>query len=167
MACSDRPVPAQPVAPVALIKLPSKYILPSTVPFVDTGFARVLRSPYLQVLPHISSNNMAPTSTTTAGAPSSTEFDGDDFSNNLFSDLAPLLTLFGEQVTKQFLSMSLGWADHVLLAMGPLGIITVVVSAIRVSGPKKLKAIIGRSDTHSHFPTAFRWNSKSGRLIYR
>lgn len=35
----------------------------------------------------------------------SEEFAGDEFSNNLFSDLAPLLTLFGEQVTKQFLSM--------------------------------------------------------------
>ncbi|KAK5657396.1 hypothetical protein OQA88_2966 [Cercophora sp. LCS_1] len=36
------------------------------------------------------------------------DFGGDEFFNNLFSDLAPLLTLFGEQVTKQFLSMSLG-----------------------------------------------------------
>ncbi|KAJ4183328.1 hypothetical protein NW755_009819 [Fusarium falciforme] len=62
----------------------------------------------------------------------SDEFEGHDFSNNLFSDLAPLLTLFGEQVTKQFLSMSMGWADNVLLAMGPLGIITTIVSAIRV-----------------------------------
>ncbi|KAJ4329032.1 hypothetical protein N0V84_000382 [Fusarium piperis] len=80
---------------------------------------------------------MAPTS--------SDEFEGDDFSNNLFSDLAPLLTLFGEQVTKQFLSMSMGWADNVLLAMGPLGIITTIVSAIRVGGGKRLKALIGRT----------------------
>src|SRR5690606_21165493 len=29
-----------------------------------------------------------------------------EFSNSFFSDLAPLLTLFGEQVTKQFLSQS-------------------------------------------------------------
>ncbi|KAJ4212988.1 hypothetical protein NW759_011249 [Fusarium solani] len=80
----------------------------------------------------------------------SDEFDGDDFSNNLFSDLAPLLTLFGEQVTKQFLSMSMGWADNVLLAMGPLGIITTVVSAIRVGGGKRLKALIGRArESHS------------------
>lgn len=89
---------------------------------------------------------MAPTSTAPPGAPTSTEFNGYDFSNNLFSDLAPLLTLFGEQVTKQFLSLTLGWADHILLTMGPLGIITIVVSAIRVSGPKKLKAVIGRLD---------------------
>ncbi|KAG9498558.1 hypothetical protein J7337_009366 [Fusarium musae] len=73
------------------------------------------------------------------------EFKGDDFSNNLFSDLAPLLTLFGEQVTKQFLSMSMGWADNILLAMGPLGVITIVVSAIRVGGDKRLRALIGRA----------------------
>jgi len=32
--------------------------------------------------------------------PQSRNFGGDEFSNNLFSDLAPLLTLFGEQVGK-------------------------------------------------------------------
>ncbi|KAF2808792.1 uncharacterized protein BDZ99DRAFT_444593, partial [Mytilinidion resinicola] len=63
---------------------------------------------------------------------------------NLFSDFAPLLTLFGEQVTHQFLSMSMGWADNILLAMGPLGIITTVVSAIRVGGVRGLKAIVGK-----------------------
>ncbi|KAL6355196.1 hypothetical protein LRP88_11445 [Fusarium phalaenopsidis] len=73
----------------------------------------------------------------------SDEFEGDDFSNNLFRDLAPLLNLFGEQATKQFLSMSMGWADNVLLAMGPLGINTTIVSAIRVGGGKRLKALIG------------------------
>ncbi|KAH7187517.1 hypothetical protein BKA60DRAFT_687031 [Fusarium oxysporum] len=70
---------------------------------------------------------------------------GDDFSNNLFSDLAPLLALFGERVTMQFLSQTLGWADCVILAMAPLGVITTIVSAIRVEGPPWLKAIIGRS----------------------
>jgi hypothetical protein len=72
------------------------------------------------------------------------DFDGNDFANNLFSDLAPLLTLFGEQVTKQFLSMSMGWADNILLAMGPLGILTIVFSAIRVGGVPSLKAVVGR-----------------------
>ncbi|KAI4643017.1 hypothetical protein J4E93_007086 [Alternaria ventricosa] len=100
---------------------------------------------------------MAPTATTStaSGTPTaipiiatptpSDGFNGEDFINNLGSDLAPLLTLFGEQVTKQFLSMSLGWADHILLAVGPLGIITTVVSAIRVSNVRVLKAIIGRA----------------------
>ncbi|KAF5012831.1 hypothetical protein FDECE_1120 [Fusarium decemcellulare] len=71
--------------------------------------------------------------------------DGDDFSNNLFSDLAPLLALFGERVTMQFMSQSMGWADNLVLAMAPLGIITIIVSAIRVGGPSWLKAIIGRA----------------------
>ena len=78
-------------------------------------------------------------------APIDDGFNGNDFSNNLFSDLAPLLSLFGEQVTKQFLSLSTDWADNVLLAMGPLGIMTVVVSAIRGGGGPWLKALVGRS----------------------
>ncbi|KAK7216378.1 hypothetical protein V2G26_004381 [Clonostachys chloroleuca] len=71
--------------------------------------------------------------------------DGDDFSNNLFSDLAPVLALFGERVTMQFMSQSMGWADNLILAMGPLGIITIIISAIRVGGPKWLKALVGRA----------------------
>ena len=71
--------------------------------------------------------------------------DGDDFSNNLFSDLAPILALFGEQVAKQFMSQSMGWADNIIFAMAPLGIITAIVGAIRVGGPVWLKAIIGRA----------------------
>ncbi|KAK3986210.1 hypothetical protein QBC44DRAFT_248750, partial [Cladorrhinum sp. PSN332] len=78
-------------------------------------------------------------------APIEDGFDGDNFSNNLFTDLAPLLTLFGEQVTKQFVSLSLSWVDNVLLAAGPLGITTVVVSAIRVGGSPLLKSLVGRA----------------------
>ena len=44
----------------------------------------------------------------------------------------------------QFLSQSMGWADCILLAMAPLGIITIIVSAIRVGGPPWLKAVVGR-----------------------
>lgn len=43
--------------------------------------------------------------------------DGADFSNNLFSDLGPILSLFGEQVAKQFMAGSLGWSDNILFAM--------------------------------------------------
>lgn len=39
----------------------------------------------------------------------------------------------------------MGWADHVIFAMAPLGIITAIVGAIRVSGPRWLKAIVGRA----------------------
>ncbi|KAM0368804.1 hypothetical protein ACHAPK_006464 [Fusarium culmorum] len=71
--------------------------------------------------------------------------DGDDFSNNLFSDLAPLLALFGERVTMQFMSQSMGWADNIILAMAPIGIITAIVASIRVGEPSWLKAVIGRA----------------------
>ncbi|KAL0764699.1 hypothetical protein CaCOL14_012789 [Colletotrichum acutatum] len=55
----------------------------------------------------------------------------DDFSNNLASDLAPLLSLFGEQITKQYLSESTTVVDYFIFAMAPMGILTAIVSAIR------------------------------------
>ncbi|KAI5776322.1 hypothetical protein EDC01DRAFT_625499, partial [Geopyxis carbonaria] len=72
-------------------------------------------------------------------------FNGDEFSNNLFSDLAPLLALFGEQFAKQYMSQSMSWIDNLIFAIAPLGIITAIVGAIRVGGPSWLKAIIGRA----------------------
>lgn len=45
----------------------------------------------------------------------------------------------------QFMSQAIGLADCVVLAMAPLGILTIIVSAIRVGGPPLLKAIIGRA----------------------
>ncbi|KAJ8126746.1 hypothetical protein O1611_g6892 [Lasiodiplodia mahajangana] len=69
----------------------------------------------------------------------------DDFSNNLATDLAPLIALFGEQVTKQFLSESTTILDNFIFAMAPLGIITAVVSVIRVCGGPSLRAFIGRA----------------------
>ena len=56
-----------------------------------------------------------------------------------------LLSLFGERVTMQFLSQAMGWADNIMLAMAPLGVVTIIVAAIRVGGPKWLRAIIGRA----------------------
>ncbi|KAI9862248.1 MAG: hypothetical protein M1813_004723 [Trichoglossum hirsutum] len=71
---------------------------------------------------------------------------GDDFSNNFAADIAPLLALFGESVAKQFMADSMGWKDNIIFAMAPLGIITAIVGAIRVSGrPKWLKSLIGRA----------------------
>jgi len=70
---------------------------------------------------------------------------GGDFSNNLFSDLAPILALFGEQVAKQYMSHSMSWIEDLIFAMAPLGIITAITGAIRVGGPPSLKAIIGRA----------------------
>ncbi|KAL1642400.1 hypothetical protein SLS58_005474 [Diplodia intermedia] len=69
----------------------------------------------------------------------------DDFFNNLATDLAPLISLFGESPTKQFLSESTSAIDIFIFAMAPLGIITTIVSAIRVGGSASLRAFIGRA----------------------
>ena len=68
-----------------------------------------------------------------------------DFSNNLFTDLTPLITLFGEQPTKQFLSESLTYLDYFIFAMAPLGVLTAVISAVRIRGGTSLRAFIGRA----------------------
>lgn len=69
----------------------------------------------------------------------------DDYANNFATDLAPILQLFGEPIVKQFLSESTSILDSVIFAMGPLGVITTIVSLIRVCGTPELKAFIGRA----------------------
>lgn len=80
-----------------------------------------------------------------AGRAAAADDDLSDFTNNLAQDLGPLLALFGEAVTKQYLSESTTFLDYFTFAMGPLGIITAVVSVIRVCGHPSLRAFIGRS----------------------
>ncbi|RSL62804.1 hypothetical protein CEP51_013406 [Fusarium floridanum] len=69
----------------------------------------------------------------------------EEFGNNFATDLAPIISLFGEQVTKQFLSESTTILDTIIFAVGPLGIITAIVSCIRVSGSSFLKSVVGRA----------------------
>ena len=90
---------------------------------------------------------MVSTSTTLISAPTApaaSAGDLTDFVNTIGTAVGPLLTLFGEQATKQFLSMSMGWTDNILLAVCPIGIITIVISAIRVAGFRWLQGIVGR-----------------------
>ncbi|CAI4217695.1 unnamed protein product [Parascedosporium putredinis] len=61
-----------------------------------------------------------------------------DFADNFASDLAPIIALFGEQVTKQFLSESTSFLDNIIFGVAPLGILTAVVSVIRVYGSASL-----------------------------
>ncbi|KAF6836671.1 hypothetical protein CPLU01_03465 [Colletotrichum plurivorum] len=68
-----------------------------------------------------------------------------DFSNDLATDLGTLLALFGEPMTKQYLSESTTYLDYFIFAMGPIGILTAIVSAIRVCGHSSLRAFVGRS----------------------
>ncbi|KAK3298463.1 uncharacterized protein B0H64DRAFT_354020, partial [Chaetomium fimeti] len=68
-----------------------------------------------------------------------------DFSNNLATDIGPLLALFGESMTRQYLSESTSFLDYFIFAMAPIGILTAIVSTIRVCGHSSLRAFIGRS----------------------
>jgi len=64
----------------------------------------------------------------------------------------------------QFMSQSMGWADNIILATAPLGIVTAVVSAIRVGGPSWLKAIIGRARENRAVPEVELMSSTSNEV---
>lgn len=68
----------------------------------------------------------------------------DDFSNNLAANLALILQLFGEQFTKKYLAESTSTLDCIIFAMAPLGVLTAIVSTIRVCGGPLLRAFVGR-----------------------
>lgn len=86
------------------------------------------------------------------------------FSDNLASDIAPLLSLFGDHVAKQYMSTMTGWADSIIFAMAPLGIITGIVSAIRVGGPTWLKNVIGRARENKAAPEVELMSSTSSEV---
>ncbi|KAH6975042.1 hypothetical protein BKA56DRAFT_490192, partial [Ilyonectria sp. MPI-CAGE-AT-0026] len=69
----------------------------------------------------------------------------DDFSNDLATDVGPLLALFGEKITIQYFSESTSFLDYFIFAMAPIGIVTAMTSAIRVCGDSSLRAFIGRA----------------------
>lgn len=56
-----------------------------------------------------------------------------------------MITLFGERLTKQFLSESISLIDNLIFALSPLGVLTTVVSVIRICGGASLRAFIGRA----------------------
>ncbi|KAL6898836.1 hypothetical protein GGI43DRAFT_427958 [Trichoderma evansii] len=69
----------------------------------------------------------------------------DDFSNNLASDLGPLLSLLGDAATIQYLSENTRLIDYFIFAMAPIGIISTITAVIRICGSSALRAFIGRS----------------------
>ncbi|RDW86719.1 ankyrin repeat domain-containing protein [Aspergillus mulundensis] len=70
----------------------------------------------------------------------------EDFADNFATDLAPLVALFGERLTKQFLAESTSRLDNLIFALCPLGILTAVVSVIRICGNSSLRAFVGRAN---------------------
>jgi hypothetical protein len=73
----------------------------------------------------------------------------EDFSNNLVTDLGPLLALFGDTMTTQYLSESTTIPDYIIFAVAPIGILTAVFSVIRVCGSPRFKAFIGHAQEAS------------------
>jgi len=69
---------------------------------------------------------------------------GQEFAANFLTDLAPLLILFGDQVVRQYMAQSQDWPDHLIFAMGPLGVVAALTGAVRICGYKFLRGAIGR-----------------------
>ncbi|KAF5571075.1 serine threonine phosphatase 6 regulatory ankyrin repeat subunit a [Fusarium phyllophilum] len=90
--------------------------------------------------------------------------DDAEFAFNLFSDIAPVIALFGDQFARQFMSESLTWVDHVVFAMVPLGILTAITAAIRVQGSPVAKAFIGRARENKALAEIELMSSTSGEV---
>ncbi|KAK7420800.1 hypothetical protein QQX98_002604 [Neonectria punicea] len=87
-----------------------------------------------------------------------------EFAFNLFSDIAPILALFGEQFARQYTSESMTWLDHFIFAMVPLGILTTITGAIRVQGPRIARAFIGRARENRALAEIELMSSTSGEV---
>ena len=62
----------------------------------------------------------------------------------LVANVAPLMSLVGERNTKDFLRVSSTGDQYLLMAVAPLGLFSLVVCAIRLSGPRLIRRVIGR-----------------------
>ncbi|KAF6520633.1 hypothetical protein HZS61_014891 [Fusarium oxysporum f. sp. conglutinans] len=90
--------------------------------------------------------------------------DDAEFAFNLFSDIAPVIALFGDQFARQFMSESLSWVDHLVFAMVPLGILTAITGAIRIQGSQVAKAFIGRARENKALAEIELMSSTSGEV---
>jgi hypothetical protein len=78
--------------------------------------------------------------------------------------VASIFALFGEQFATQFASESLTWIDHLVFAMVPLGILTMITGAIRVSGPRIARSFIGRARENRALAEIELMSSTSGEV---
>ncbi|KAF2867755.1 hypothetical protein BDV95DRAFT_622089 [Massariosphaeria phaeospora] len=60
------------------------------------------------------------------------------------ANVAPLMALVGERNAKEFMRTVSAWHQLLLLSCAPLGILAIMVSSIRLSGPGFLKRLVGR-----------------------
>ena len=62
----------------------------------------------------------------------------------LITNVAPNMTLFGERNVKEFLRVSLSHDQLFLMATAPFGILSLMICAIRLSGPRIMRRLTGR-----------------------
>ena len=55
------------------------------------------------------------------------------------------MALAGGDFANHYLSQSTSWLDSIILAVGPLGVPSIIVAAIRVGGDPFLKVLIGEA----------------------
>jgi hypothetical protein len=65
---------------------------------------------------------------------------------SIIADIAPLAQLVGEKAVKQFLGSVSGLQFYGLLAFSPIGVVSILVTAIRISRVRALLGLIGRSE---------------------
>jgi hypothetical protein len=70
--------------------------------------------------------------------------------SDLVSGIAPLVLLVGERVTKQHLRESMTRVEYYMLGASPFGLITSMVSVLRLSAIPFVTRLIGRSYRHSY-----------------
>lgn len=62
----------------------------------------------------------------------------------VITNVAPIMTLFGERNAKEFLRLSSSHDQLFLMATAPFGILSLMICAIRLSGPRILRRLTGR-----------------------
>ncbi|CAG9947338.1 unnamed protein product [Clonostachys rosea f. rosea IK726] len=68
----------------------------------------------------------------------------DSASSNLATDLAPFLSLFGEKMLLHWISQSVTYFEVLVIAICPIGIPALIISALRLAGSQTARNIIGR-----------------------
>lgn len=63
----------------------------------------------------------------------------------VIANVAPLMALVGERNAKEHMRTASSWHQFLLLATAPLGILSIMVSALRLTGSGFLRRLVGRN----------------------
>lgn len=64
---------------------------------------------------------------------------------SVIANVAPLMALVGERNAKEYMRTASSWHQFSLLAAAPLGILSIMVSALRLTGSDFLRRLVGRN----------------------